>query len=268
MSPVGATAFSDTQLLTQEFEKRGRKREKNRIAQRTYRLNQKKRIQALETAAKQTSGAASPREPPASATSRMERFVISTHHRSDSMLTLDSSDVSNSAGTSNIPGEEALPRPEPWPVVPGLDPYHVSAEVPKWSDLAGLSPNKTPLQIAIQNKNVSLVQLLLREGADAARQYHDGSTALHFAVESGQEDIVRAILNKAVNPNEPDYRGRTALFRAIEAGDHAVARLLLDSASDPNLKDILGNTALHLAVEANSEILTILLLEYGAHIDP
>lgn len=173
----------------------------------------------------------------------------------------------NSTTTSNTPGEAAA-QPEPWPVVPGLGPRHTSVDVPELPELASLPPSRTPLQIAIQNKNASLVHLLLREGADVARQDHNGSTALHLAVESGQEDIVHAILKRASNPNEPDYSGRTALFRAIEAGDHAVARLLLDSASDPNLKDMWGNTALHLAVEANSETLALLLLGYGAHVDP
>lgn len=184
------------------------------------------------------------------------------------MLSAASSDISNSAVTSNTPGD-AFPRPEPWSAVPVLDPCPTSADVPELpEELTGFPPSRTPLQIAIQNKNASLVQLLVREGADVTRQDYDGSTALHFAVESGQEDIVSAILKRAVDPNEPDHSGRTALFRAIEAGNLAVARILLDSACNPNVKDMWGRTALHLAVEANSETLALLLIEYGAHIDP
>ncbi|KAI1842708.1 hypothetical protein JX266_011170 [Neoarthrinium moseri] len=245
----------------------------NRIAQRTYRLNQKRRLQALEVAIKQSSYATSPSKPSASEDSRMEGLVTPLYRQSDLMLNANSSDISNSAPTSDILGE-AFAQPKPWPVatgqsvIPGLDECHTSIEVPDVPEPGSLPHIRTPLHIAIQNKNAALVQLLLREGADVARQDHDGSTALHLAVESGQEDIVSNILTKPVDRNASDYSGRTALFRAIEAGDHAVAKLLLDSASDPNVKDIWGDTALHLAVKANSETLTALLLEYGAHIDP
>ncbi|KAI1879732.1 hypothetical protein JX265_002686 [Neoarthrinium moseri] len=236
-------------------------------------LNQKRRLQALEVAIKQSSYATSPSKPSASEDSRMEGLVTPLYRQSDLMLNANSSDISNSAPTSDILGE-AFAQPKPWPVatgqsvIPGLDECHTSIEVPDVPEPGSLPHIRTPLHIAIQNKNAALVQLLLREGADVARQDHDGSTALHLAVESGQEDIVSNILTKPVDRNASDYSGRTALFRAIEAGDHAVAKLLLDSASDPNIKDIWGDTAIHLAVKANSETLTALLLEYGAHIDP
>lgn len=294
MNPTRTNALSNTELLRQEFEKRERKREQNRIAQRTYRqslsrslgclfcireryiltgdfpgLNQKRRIRALETAVKRSSHAVSPLEsPPPADAARMERLVSPIHHRSNLMLGAVSGEISNSAATSNTTGE-AIPRPEPWSTVPGLDSCPPSADIPELPEgLTGYPPNRTPLQIAIQNRNASLVQLLLREGADVTKQDQDGSTALHIAVESGQEDIVSAILKRVVDPNELDYSGRTALFRAIEAGNHAVARILLDSASDPNIKDVWGKMPLHLAVEANSETLALLLIEYGAHIDP
>lgn len=224
-------------------------------------------MRALEKAVKQSSHAGSPPSPATLGELGINEFSTVTKYRSNSMLSGSSSDVSNSVATSNKPNE-VLPPAGPVSAVSGLESCPKSVDVPELPDPIAFPSLRTPLHIAIQNKNASLVQLLLRKGADIARQDNDGSTVLHLAVESGQEDTVIDILKRGVDPNKQDFSGRTALFRAIEAGDHAVSRLLLDAASDPNLKDIWGNTALHLAVEANAEALVLLLLDYGAHVDP
>jgi ankyrin repeat protein len=221
----------------------------------------------LETAVELSTHVATPPKSLSSNDAKMEGLVTLIHRRSDSVLSVNSDSNSNCVVASKMLGE-AFPHPEPCSVALGLDPCHISVDASDLPGLESIPVNRTPLQIAIQNKNASLVRLLLREGADPARHDHDGLTSLHLAVESGQEDVVRAVLKSDVDPNKPDYSGRTALFKAIEAGDHALVRLLLDSASDPNIKDMWGKTALHLAVEANSEVLSLLLLEYGAHIDP
>src|SRR5207249_982922 len=96
----------------------------------------------------------------------------------------------------------------------------------------------TPLSAAAWKKDLEMVCLLLRYGADPHVQV-DG--ALHpqpllSAVLSGQSQIVQALLEHGADPNLVDPRDKvTALMLAVTRKDVDSVRVLLAAGADPLL---------------------------------
>ncbi|OHF02036.1 hypothetical protein CORC01_02615 [Colletotrichum orchidophilum] len=226
-----ATGDHGASQLLQDLNKRERKRQQNRTAQRTYRRNQKHRIQALEAAVAQSvEGLTPPRE----------------------AMLLD--DILHEQEPTAAPGDNQI-----W----AIDPVLTDSSPPLLADMA-----RTALHRAVCSGNESMVRLLLERGADVAKQDGNGSTALHLAAESGSGELLQLLLEKSADPNATDYLGRTALFAAVLGENETTTELLLKSLTiDVNAKDSMGNVALHMAVECGSEPLALLLLAHGADIN-
>lgn len=87
---------------------------------------------------------------------------------------------------------------------------------------------KTPLEIALESKNVNIVQRLLNENIDNVDVIlTTGLTALQTAVYAGQTDIVKMLLHKHANPYIAGPDGETALFYAAMQGDVEISKLIL-----------------------------------------
>lgn len=106
---------------------------------------------------------------------------------------------------------------------------------------AGLSPNefnglvsrgRSPLQRAVEDGNLEMIDLLLECGADVnAPAAHDGGAmALQLAAIQGLLGIARRLIDLGANVNAPraDQYGRTALEGAAEHGRLDMDHLLLD----------------------------------------
>ncbi|EQB58950.1 hypothetical protein CGLO_00728 [Colletotrichum gloeosporioides Cg-14] len=106
---------------------------------------------------------------------------------------------------------------------------------------AGLSPNesnylvkfgRSPLQKAVEDGNLEMIDLLLEYGADvnapAARD--SGATALQLAAIQGRLGVARRLIDLGANVNAPraNKNGRTALEGASEYGRLDMVHLLLD----------------------------------------
>ncbi|KAK1755400.1 ankyrin repeat-containing domain protein [Echria macrotheca] len=237
------------------LEKRERKRQQNRIAQRNYRRNQKERMQALEAA-------------------------LGRSESDDAALTIVSPPASNSAETFLDPTLVATSRSTPpasaipalacddsplWAIDPAL--IRDNPRPPVSTGLLAAEQGRSSLHFAVCNGDQSMARLLLDRGADVTRQDDTGSTPLHLAAECGLEGLVALLLERSADPAATDFLGRTALFRAVLSENETVVKLLLEASVDVNMKDSLGNVALHLAVESGSESLAVLLLEYGANVN-
>ena len=159
-----------------------------------------------------------------------------------------------------------------------LSPDHDSADYLFGADQFVASPpslrhGQPALHIALKTGNGDMVKLLLKNGADVARQdSSEGNTALHVAASSGREDLVRLLLDQHSAPlgnnlEMANFLGQTPLFMAVLGGNEAVAQQLLDAGADINVKDSMGNSVLHLAVERESIPIATLLLARGAHVD-
>lgn len=110
----------------------------------------------------------------------------------------------------------------------------------------------TPLMIATwggkryeEHKTISIVETLLRAGADVNVMANDGMTALMSASKHGHENIVRLLLAARADIDARDQGGWTALHWASRWGRADVVRAL--RGADVNVVSRWGDTALDIA---------------------
>ncbi|KAB8072069.1 ankyrin repeat-containing domain protein [Aspergillus leporis] len=236
-----------------------RKRNQNRIAQRTYRRNQKQRLRALEEALNiglfKNADLDNTRNP----SPEQDQFWV-----------LPINDGFQ-ASTSAPPVLDLLPSPQSAIGREETSPVFTQSNIdPSLTNDICVAPTgrcRTSLHRAVRAGNEPLTRLLLEKGADPRKHDNHGLTVLHLAVEGGHEGLVKVLLDHKIDPNMRDSLGRTALFQAIQGNNDAMATLLLEASIDVNSRDIYGEVALHLAVDRGSEQLTQILLSYGADID-
>uniref|UniRef100_A0A8C7LZZ6 Nuclear factor of kappa light polypeptide gene enhancer in B-cells 2 (p49/p100) n=1 Tax=Oncorhynchus mykiss TaxID=8022 RepID=A0A8C7LZZ6_ONCMY len=117
--------------------------------------------------------------------------------------------------------------------------------------------SQTPLHLAVITRQVKVVDVLLRAGADPTLLDRDGRTPLHLAALAGDDVTLRVLLghlgeryNHLVNM--ADYHGLHPLHLAVRKGGERCLRLLVGSGAkinDPERGS--GCSALHLAVREN-----------------
>jgi ankyrin repeat protein len=87
---------------------------------------------------------------------------------------------------------------------------------------------------AVMNKNHEMVQLLIDYGADAADSIYFTSTPLQLAIENGDTKLVELLLTNNINPNGYVYTNRYPyLVYAIEKNQTNIAKLLVQSGATP-----------------------------------
>lgn len=84
----------------------------------------------------------------------------------------------------------------------------------------------TALQQAAESGHASVVELLLRSGADVNKGFVDGRTPLYWAAKNGHGDVVASLIAHGANVNA-EAKGRTALGVAREGGNKEIIDMLL-----------------------------------------
>jgi ankyrin repeat protein len=119
----------------------------------------------------------------------------------------------------------------------------------------------TPLMTAASMRNIELVKLLLRKGANVNAVSPSDSpflktkngkvaagafTPLIMATTYGPPELVEVLLDAGAKVNVTDVRGMTPLMLAITSDrlDPAIVRMLLEHGADPTGKSAAGETAL------------------------
>ncbi len=114
-----------------------------------------------------------------------------------------------------------------------------------------LTSKLSPLHVASENNNVSIVKLLIKYGADvniyANTLYLN--TPLHIAALNDSSEVVTILLENGANINiYNDYTiGKTPLHLAVMNNSINSIKILLDKGADTNIKDNEGNTPIDLA---------------------
>ncbi|KAF5296332.1 hypothetical protein FQA39_LY12549 [Lamprigera yunnana] len=114
----------------------------------------------------------------------------------------------------------------------------------------------SPLHTAIMFQT-SLIDALLRNGADAFLETRDGQSCLHFAAQIGCIQLTTQFVNLGLDVNKITNEGNTPLLtNVIECPSSSVIELLLKNGTDINIANSFGNCCLHyLASKAEDKIL-------------
>jgi ankyrin repeat protein len=96
----------------------------------------------------------------------------------------------------------------------------------------------TPLQLAAMNGSASMIDKLLKAGADAnAALTPSGDTALMMAARTGTPEAITVLLEAGANVNAKEsWGGTTALMWAASEQHAAAVKLLLDQGADVNAR--------------------------------
>uniref|UniRef100_A0A182IRZ7 Ankyrin repeat protein n=1 Tax=Anopheles atroparvus TaxID=41427 RepID=A0A182IRZ7_ANOAO len=127
-----------------------------------------------------------------------------------------------------------------------------------------LSSDFQPINMAIRNRNIRMLEFLLRRGFDP------NSAPLCFinAVSVQSRDILRRLTARGVrHVNHKDEFCQTALHRSVECDEYEIARDLIQIGAAINAKDRSGRTPLHLAVQRGNVRMVRLLLDSKCSVD-
>lgn len=96
---------------------------------------------------------------------------------------------------------------------------------------------QSAIEIAIFERQVTCLRMLLRAGALPNEPLVDGLTPLMIAVNSGRLASVEILLEAGAETNAADRFGQTALMKAAARGWIACAQALLAAGADPLARD-------------------------------
>ena len=110
----------------------------------------------------------------------------------------------------------------------------------------------TSLRLAAQLGQTELLNGLLRNyQLDVDSTDEVGCTALHYSAGAGHVSIMKLLLDQGAGYNSKDLRGRTPLHHAVEASDTSCLSILLEQQIDVLSGDLEGLTVWHLAAQRN-----------------
>ncbi|MBX7220169.1 MAG: ankyrin repeat domain-containing protein [Blastocatellia bacterium] len=130
----------------------------------------------------------------------------------------------------------------------------------------------TPLMLALEKGNITIVQALLKAGANAIAVGPVEQTPLFFAVESENRDarpaLVELLLNHKADVNHKGWAGETPLHRAMYRSSPQVIRLLLKAGANPNAQSTSGWTPIMGAVLGDRDLGSVkALTEAGVNLE-
>ncbi len=123
------------------------------------------------------------------------------------------------------------------------------------------------LMLAIDQRQIETISLLIKNGADVNKKVFEGWTPLMEAVDENHIDIIELLIENEVKINAKDDSGRTALFKAVDQTNLEIVSLLIKHGADVNVQDNQGRTPLMEAVTTGHLDLVIYLVQNGAEID-
>ncbi|KAL8919594.1 MAG: hypothetical protein Q9172_004922 [Xanthocarpia lactea] len=124
----------------------------------------------------------------------------------------------------------------------------------------------TALIIAANQGYVPAVTLLLRSGADVNLSSRDGWSPLHWSCKDGNETVVRILLDHGAKP-DANQCGWTPMLIAAKHGYMTVVQTLAKVGVNINAEDYYGRRALHWAAKYGLEVMVRLLIDEGADLN-
>ena len=123
---------------------------------------------------------------------------------------------------------------------------------------------RTPLIVALQQRQAPVVEMLIDRGASVATTDAWGRTPLLVATQLKNTAAIRLLLEKKSDVNAANKNDITPLIAAAQTGNQEAATLLLGAGAAPDSADNLGWTALMWAAYRKDDAIVKLLLANGA----
>ena len=123
-----------------------------------------------------------------------------------------------------------------------------------------------PLEHAIENNSLKMVQILLENGAETDKIVQPYNlTYLHKAVNEGKLELVEIFIRHGLNVNAEGDDSWNPLYTAVLYGHLEIAKLLIASRANINAKTAHpGSTPLMAAIVQDNKEMMKLLIENGA----
>lgn len=124
---------------------------------------------------------------------------------------------------------------------------------------------KTPMAVALEREDIEIAKMLFAAGAGQNESYGPQGTIVHYAVKKENIGLLRHVLAGGVMVNSTDAHGMTPLFHAVFSSLNGPAMIqeLLAAGADPQIADNKGETPLHYAVDTDDEGLLLSLIVSG-----
>lgn len=132
---------------------------------------------------------------------------------------------------------------------------------------AAAEPSTTPLADALQAKDFSVAEPLLRDDVDVNATQPDGMTALHWAVYHDDLDWTRRLLSADADATAANRYGVTPLYLACRNGNGSIVAQLLMAGADPNTAIDGGETVLMVAARTGKLDAVTALIGAGADVN-
>jgi ankyrin repeat protein len=123
---------------------------------------------------------------------------------------------------------------------------------------------------AVQNGNISIVELLTQYGEDPKTKDSNGWTLLMWAVHACRPNLVGYFLDKGIDVNSKGEMGTTAMHLAAKhdsAAGVGILTRLIRAGGELNSRDILGETPLMAAAHEGATEAAKVLIDHGAKVD-
>lgn len=117
----------------------------------------------------------------------------------------------------------------------------------------------SPLQLAVERKDLALAQALLPESPNPWQPNAQGHTVITLAAQQNHPPMLAWLLKQSQGKGMIGPQGRSALFFAVAANRRDNLKLLLANGSDPLQRDSLGKDTITFALEQDSPLATDLL---------
>lgn len=136
--------------------------------------------------------------------------------------------------------------------------------------MSATSDPRDPLLCALINGDKQQALQLIASGHDVTcidqrSLIGDGQTALHYAISYADESLIDQLVKHGADVNAQTVNGQTALWLACNSGCLSSIRALLENGADPNIRCHSGYSPMG-RVKASDATIMELLKDFGAQL--